>query len=152
MPRALVLLACAALLPLAACAKVPVVGGKPQLTVRLTAIANSNSCGKAAGYPLTYRVIQATDASALTGISLVQLWDREDKALGAAFLSKSEDVIDPGTKKEFKVERNPKAKFAVVVGNFCKAQGACWSVIQPLSKGSTIRLSVDANCFQEAKH
>ena len=148
-------LACAlivlAALPLGGCAKVPVVGGKPEVTLKLTALPKANSCGKDAGNSMAFRVLQVTDASGLTGMSLTQLWDREDKVLGAAFVKKDEGFIDPGKAGEFKFERDPKAKAVVFVGSFCRPQGSCWYYSQPLSKGSSLKLTIDEYCVTASK-
>lgn len=136
---------------LSGCAKVPVVGGKPQVTLRLAAVAKANSCGQDVGNSMAFRLVQVTDASGMTGASLAQFWDREDKVLGAAFLSKHDGVIDPGKTGEFKFERDEKAKAVVFVGSFCKPQGSCWYYTRPLSKGSTLRLTIDEFCLRESK-
>lgn len=133
------------------CAKVPVVGGKPQVTLRLAAVPKANSCGQDVGNSMTFRLVQVTDASGMTGASLAQFWDREDKVLGAAFLSRHDGVIDPGKAAEFKFERDEKAKAVVFVGSFCKPQGNCWYYTRPLSKGSTLKLTIDEFCLRESK-
>src|SRR5262249_33673701 len=113
----------------------------------------SNSCGKPAGLPLTVRVLQVTDASALGGLTLDRLWDHEDKVLGTALLAKNDLVVDPGTRKELLVERAALAKSAVVVGSFCKTEGSCWLVVKNLKgKGATIKLAADASCLRDLKH
>ena len=132
------------------CAKAPLIG-KGSLHVTLVAAADCNSCGKASGYPLTYRVLQVSDASALTGASLTQLWDKEDKLLGAALLKKTEAYIDPGQSKELPVTRAPGATAMVIVGNFCKTKGSCWYFVQPLAKGGAIKLTAGSSCFAAAK-
>jgi type VI secretion system VasD/TssJ family lipoprotein len=136
---------------LASCAKVPVVGKKPQISLRVTAAPKANSCGQDVGNSMTFRVLQVTDAGAMTGASLAQLWDREDKLLGAAFISKSEGVVDPGKITELKFERDPKANAVVFVGSFCKPQGSCWFLSHPLSKGSSLKLSVEEFCVRESR-
>jgi type VI secretion system VasD/TssJ family lipoprotein len=144
--------ACAAVLAisgLASCAKVPVVGGKPQVAIRLASSPDANSCGRGTGNSLYYRVLQVTDASGVASLSLAQLWDKEDKVLGAALLAKSEDVVDAGAVREIRIERNPKAKAVVVVGNFCKTDGTCWRVIRPVSKGTNLKLQANASCLIE---
>jgi type VI secretion system VasD/TssJ family lipoprotein len=143
-------LACALASLVVGCSKVPF-AGSPALHVVLKAAADCNSCGKPSGYPLTYRVLQVTDASALTGTSLTQLWDKEEKLLGPALLKKSEAFIDPGQERELPLERQKTATAVVVVGNFCKSKGSCWYFVQPLSKGGTIKLVAGANCFAAAK-
>ncbi len=144
-------LALAALCPLG-CAKVPLVGGSPSIELAVTATADCNSCGRPTGYPIYLRVLQVTDPSAMTGVSLAQLWDREDKVLGAALVSRSEAVVDPGARKEFKVERDPKAKSAVIVGNFCKSEGDCWYLVRPLKGGGLkLKLTADASCLRVTK-
>lgn len=150
--REFLLLAAATGLLAAGCAKVPLVGGKPSISVRLIATANCNNCGKSNGYPLTFRVLQVTDPTLLTGTTLAQVWDHEDKLLGEGLVARNEDVIDPGTRKELKFERNAKAKAVVVEGNFCKTQGSCWYYVKPLKGGgATIQLGVEASCFGEAR-
>ena len=146
--------ACAAALFIAAlssCAKVPVVGGKPQISLKLSSSADANSCGRGTGNSLYFRVLQVSDATAISSLSLAQLWDKEDKVLGPALLAKSEDVIDAASRREIKIERNSAAKAIVVVGNFCKTEGACWRVIRPVSAGTSLTLQVDASCLTEAK-
>ena len=146
--------ACAALsfvVALGSCAKVPVVGGKPQISLRLSSTADANSCGRGTGNSLYFRVLQLSDATAVSSLSLAQLWDKEDKVLGAALVAKSEDVIDAASRREIKIERNPGAKAIVVVGNFCKTEGSCWRVIRPVSAGTSLTLQVDASCLSEAK-
>lgn len=134
------------------CAKVPLVGGKPALELKVTATADCNSCGKPNGYPIYIRLLQVTDPSAMTGVSLAQLWDREDKVLAAALVAKSEQVIDPGTSKEFKIEKDDKAKSVIIVGNFCKSDGNCWYLIKPLKGGGLkLKLTADASCLRETK-
>ncbi len=106
------LVAAAALLALvgslASCAKAPFMG-KGSLKVSLTATTYCNSCGKPAGYPLTYRVLQVTDASVVKSMTLTQLWDKEEKLLGPALLDKKEAFIDPGQSKDLVIEKKPGA-------------------------------------------
>ena len=139
-----------ALAQVSGCAKAPLVG-KGTLRVVLTATADCNSCGKPSGYPLTYRVLQVTDASPLTGTSLTQVWDKEDKLLGPALLKKTESFIDPGQSKELPLQREKGVTTLVVVGNFCKTRGACWYFVQPLAQGGTVRLTAGSSCFTAAK-
>jgi type VI secretion system VasD/TssJ family lipoprotein len=139
-----------ALALIAGCAKLPFVG-KPMLHVFLTAAADCNSCDKPSGYPLTYRVLQVTDASALTGASLTQVWDKEEKLLGGALLKKTDAYIDPGQARELPLEPAPGAKSLVVVGNFCKSKGSCWYYVQSLSKSGTVKLIAGSSCFTEGK-
>jgi type VI secretion system VasD/TssJ family lipoprotein len=136
---------------LVSCAKVPIVGGKPQISLKLTSTTVANSCGKGTGNSLYFRVLQVTDATAVGSLTLAQLWDKEDKVLGPALVARSEDVIDAASSREIKIERDPKAKAIVVVGNFCKTEGTCWRVIRPVSAGTSFKLQVDASCLSEAK-
>ncbi|HEV2105469.1 MAG TPA: type VI secretion system lipoprotein TssJ [Candidatus Eisenbacteria bacterium] len=148
--RALRVAALAALLALASgCAGKLL--GKGTLHVTLTATPDCNSCGRPTGYPLTFRVLQVTDASAITGMSLTQLWDKEDKLLGAAFLDKKESFIDPGETKELPVERKPGAVAMIVVGNFCRSRGSCWFYAQSLARGGSVKLVAGADCLSAAK-
>jgi type VI secretion system VasD/TssJ family lipoprotein len=140
-----------ALFSIASCAKVPLVGKTPTVSLTITSTADANSCGKGTGNSLYFRVLQVTDASSVTGLTLAQLWDKEEKVLGPALLSKKEDVIDAGSTRELKLDRAPTAKAIVVVGNFCNTDGACWRVIHPTSAGSRLNLKVDASCLSEAK-
>jgi type VI secretion system VasD/TssJ family lipoprotein len=134
------------------CAKVPIVGGAAKAKIELTAAPNCNSCGKDQGYPLTFRVVQLTDASPLAGVTLVQLWDHEDKLLGSVFVSKStNDVIEPGAKKkEISVELDDKTRAVVLVGNFCKTSGSCWYHVATRKGGGgvSVKLLADASCLK----
>ncbi len=135
------------LVAVAGCAKVPLIGGSERVRVTLTGARDLNSCGKAGGYPLTYRVLQVTDASVLTGMDLTQLWNKEEKLLGPALVDKTEGFLDPGQSKTLAVPRAPKAAAFVVVGNFCRSNGACWYYAQPFSKGGSIKLVAGSSCF-----
>jgi len=139
---------------LGSCSKLPLVGGEPELKIKLAATPTCNSCGESTGYPLTVRVLQVTDASGLSGASLVQVWDREGQLLGDALLGKPvQDVLDPGIKKEWKIERDPKAAAVVVMGNFCKTEGSCWYFVRKLEGGggASLDLYLDENCVREVR-
>ncbi len=130
------------------CAKVPLVGGKPALTIELTAGPMCNSCGKSEAHPLWFRVLQVTDASGLSGTRPDQVWDKETKFLSPINDPKqSESVIDPGTQKTFTFPREPKAKAVVVIGNFCRTQGSCWYLVKPLKGGGGAKISAFADQF-----
>ncbi len=132
---------------LAGCAKVPLVGKTQGLRVTMTAEGTCNSCGQSTGYPLTYRVVQVKDASALTGTTLTQVWDKEEKILGSAFVSKTEAVIDPGQTRALPIARAKDATAMVVIGNFCKTKGSCWYYVQPFASGGSVKLTAGSTCF-----
>jgi type VI secretion system VasD/TssJ family lipoprotein len=121
------------------------------LKVTLTAAPNLNSCGKPAGYPLTYRVLQVTDPSVVTGMSLTQLWGKEAALLGPALLDTKESFVDPGARKLLPVEKVPGAAAIIVVGNYCKPRGTCWYIAQPLSKGKALKLLAGSDCLSIEK-
>ena len=150
--RWLPLLALAILLaaPLSGCAKAPLIG-KGTLRVTLTAAATANNCGKANGFPLTFRVIQVSDASAIAGLSLKQVWDKEEKVLGAAFLKKTEGVVDPGRSVQLPIEREDGTTAFIVVGNFCQTDGSSWYHVQPVGKGTKVKMVAEATGFRAAK-
>jgi type VI secretion system VasD/TssJ family lipoprotein len=143
-----VLLLALAVMPGCAASKKLLKGG---LKVTLTAAPECNSCGKASGYPLQYRVLQVTDASVISGLSLTQLWDKEDKLLGKALLEKREAFIDPGKTSALSLERKPGATAMIVVGNFCRGSGTCWYHVQPFSQGGSVKLLAGSDCFTVAK-
>ena len=139
----------AALTASAGCAGKGLGGGT--LHVQIAAAANCNSCGKPSGYPLTYRVLQVTDASAINGLTLTQLWGKEPKLFAAALLASREDFVDPGQKKELAVTKEKGAVSMIVVGNFCSAKGTAWYVVQPLSSGGNVKLIAGPEGFTAAK-
>lgn len=137
---------------LSSCSKLPFVGGPPTLKINLTTIPTSNSCGGSTGYPLTVRVLQVTDASGLSGTTVLQAWDKEGQLLGDALLGKPvQDVIDPGMSKEWELERDPKAKAVVVMANFCKTEASCWHLVHKLKGGggAKIKVTFDESCVRE---
>ena len=146
----------AAALLFTACAKVPLVGGKPTIALDLAAGPMANSCGKSEPHSLWFHVLQVADASGLSGTRPEQVWDHEAKFLGPALLNdpkQAENVIDPGTQKSFTFPRDPKAKFVVFVGNFCQTKGACWYYVKPLKGGGGAKLDlfVDNFCVSERR-
>ena len=154
LPKACRLVSGAALLALAVslagCAKAPFMG-KGSLHVTLTATTYSNSCGKPVGYPLTYRVLQVTDASVVKSMTLTQLWDKEEKLLGPALLDKKEAFIDPGQTKDLVIEKKPGATAMIVVGNFCRSKGECWYFAQSLDKSGSVKLTAGTDCLRAEK-
>lgn len=146
-PAALVALG--ALLLAGSCAKVGLGGGAPKVTV--TAARDCNSCGRDSGYPLTFRVLQVTDPSAITGMTLTQLWDKEQALLGPALLDRREAFVDPGRTVTVALEKKPGATAVIVVGNFCQSRDQCWYFVQPLSQGSKVKLVAGADCLSAAK-
>jgi type VI secretion system VasD/TssJ family lipoprotein len=149
---AILVLGVSLLAGLVSCAKVPLVGGEPTITLDLTAGAMCNSCGKSEPHSLWFRVLQVLDATALSGASPGQVWDHEADLLGSALLNdpkQSEGVIDPGEQgKRFVFERDPKAKAVVFIGNFCETRGGCWYHVKPLKGkgGARLDLFVDNFC------
>ncbi len=144
-----------ALLPVLSCAKVPLVGGSPKIKIEVKADPKCNSCGRGNGNPLTLRILQITDASRAAGITLVQLWDQEEKLLGNALVvgGKSEQVVDPGAELTISVPRVPAATAFLVVGNFCRTEGSCWILMKPLDGGggASIKLRLTEFCLNEVK-
>lgn len=135
---------------LSGCSSLPFIGGKPKANVKMTAAANCNDCGKGVGAPLRYRILQLRDGSVLTGVSAADLWDKEEKLLGAAFIARSQDmVIEPGAKKSLTVELDPEARAVAVVGDFCKTQGSCWYYVRNRKGGGVgISLVAEAACVR----
>lgn len=136
------------------CAAGGLLKSKPKLKLELRSTANLNNCGRTAAAPLRVRLLQVTDAAALAGAALTQVWGREETFLGGAFVARSEDAIDPASKKEVPaIELDPKARAVVVVGNFCKTQGSCWYHVQPRkgNGGISLDLTADASCLRPTK-
>ncbi len=134
----------------AGCAAAPF-AGPGTLHVTLTATAKCNSCGKPTGFPLTYRVLQVTDASVVNGMTLTQLWDKEATLLGAKLLDSREAFIDPGQSSELPITRKPGATAVIVVGNFCRSRGNCWYYAQSLETSAIVKLTAGADCLSAEK-
>ena len=81
----------------------------------------------------------------------MQIWGKEKALFGDALLTRDAGFVDPNSKQAFSYAKNPKAKAAIVVGNFCKPDGACWYQVQNLSKGSRVNLKADASCLSVVK-
>lgn len=124
-------------------------GGGPRVT--LTTTPDLNSCGSTTGYPLTFRVLQVSDAGAITGMTLSQLWDKEQQLLGPALIERRESFVDPGRTVTLALEKKPGATALVVVGNFCQSRDQCWYHVHPLSEGSRVRLQAGADCLTATK-
>jgi type VI secretion system VasD/TssJ family lipoprotein len=121
------------------------------LRLTVAATPDLNRCGKATGYPLTFRVLQVTDPSVLTGMSLTQIWNKESSLLGPSLLDRREFVVDPGQTASVPVERKPGAVAVIVVGNFCRPRGSCWYYARPLAQGKGVRLTAGADCLGATK-
>lgn len=134
----------------AGCSSIPLIGGKPKASVKIAAAANVNDCGNGLGSPLRYRILQLKDGAVLTGVAVADLWDKEDKLLGGAFVARSQDmVIEPAAKRSVSVELDPATKAVAVVGDFCKTTGSCWYVVKSRSGGGlSFDLAADASCFR----
>jgi type VI secretion system VasD/TssJ family lipoprotein len=150
---ALVVLAVA--LAVSSCSQLPFLRGKPVICVSFTAAADLNSCGKSGSAPLTLRVFQVTDASALTSerTTLSRVWNEPEELKPVLVGPVPQQVLVVGTPAEIRLDRDPKARAVVVVGNFCKTQGSCWFIVRPLKGGGGAKLDVTAaaTCLQETK-
>lgn len=122
-------------------------GGKKSVQLSIEATPQCNTCGKSSAQPLEFAVLQVTDPAAITGTSLVQIWGKEKSLFGDALLTRDAGSIVPNSKQPFAFQRNPKARAVIVIGNFCKPDGACWYYTQPLSKGSRLSLKAEASCL-----
>lgn len=120
-------------------------------TFEIVSAPDANSCGKETGNSLYFRVLQVTDVSPLDGLTLAQIWDREEIVLGPALVAKVEDHVDADSSRVLSIKRDPKAKAIVVIGNFCKTEGTCWRIVHPVSAGSKLKLKVDASCLSVVK-
>lgn len=122
-------------------------GGKKSVQLSLEATSQCNTCGRASAQPLEFAVLQLTDASAITGTSLVQIWGKEKALFGDALLTRDTGSIVPNSKQPFVYSRDPKTRAILVIGNFCKPDGNCWYYSQSLSKGSKLSLKAEASCL-----
>src|SRR5882672_5375304 len=132
-----------ALLSLLALSSCMPLGGKKSVQLSIEATPQCNTCGKSSAQTLEFAVIQVTDPAAITGTSLVQIWGKEKALFGDALLTRDSGSIVPSSKQPFAYERNPRAKAVIVIGNFCRPDGNCWSVVQSLSKGSRLGLKAE---------
>lgn len=122
-------------------------GGKKSIHLSIEATDQCNTCGRANAQPLEFAVLQVTDASAITGASLVQIWGKEKALFGDALLTRDTGSIVPNSKQPFVYQRDPKARAVIVIGNFCKPEASCWYFSKPLAKGSKIQLRAEASCL-----
>jgi len=124
-----------------------IMGGKKSIQLSIDAGPECNNCGKDSPQPLEFAVLQLTDASAITGTSLVQIWGKEKNLFGDALLTRDTGSIIPRSSQPFAYQRDPKAKAVLVIGNFCKPDGNCWYFSQSLTKGSKLNLKAGASCL-----
>lgn len=124
-----------------------IMGGKKSIQLSVEAGPECNNCGKDSPQPLEFAVLQLTDASAITGTSLVQIWGKEKNLFGDALLTRDTGSIIPRSTQPFAYQRDPKAKAVLVIGNFCKPDGNCWYFSQLLSKGSKLNLKAGSSCL-----
>jgi len=124
-----------------------IMGGKKSIQLSLEAGPECNNCGKDSPQPLEFAVLQLTDASAITGTSLVQIWGKEKNLFGDALLTRDTGSIIPRSSQPFAYQRDPKAKAVLVIGNFCRPDANCWYVSQSLAKGSKLNLKAGASCL-----
>jgi len=124
-----------------------IMGGKKSIQLSLEATDQCNTCGRPNAQPLEFAVLQVTDASAITGTSLVQIWGKEKALFGDALLTRDTGSIVPSSKQPFVFQRDPKARAVVVIGNFCKPEASCWYFTKSLDKGSKIQLKAEASCL-----
>jgi type VI secretion system VasD/TssJ family lipoprotein len=134
-------------LTVSSCSLLPFMHSKPMIRVSFTAAADLNSCGNAGSAPLHLRVFQVTNASVLSNEGTVcsEVWKKEKEALGSVFIEPAESyVLAVGQPLEISLERNPKARAVVVVGNFCKPQGSRWFIVKPFKGGGGAKFGVTA--------
>ena len=142
-------------LTVSSCSLLPFMRGKPVIRVSFTAAADLNSGCKSGSAPLTLRVFQVTDASALTSerTTLSRVWNEPEELKPVIVGPVPQQVLVVGQPAEIRLDRDTKARAVVVVGNFCKTQGSCWFVVRPFKGGGGAKLGVTAGatCLQETK-
>lgn len=134
---------------LTGCASAPLL--KKTIKIDFVATKDLNSATADRGFKLNYRIVQTSEVPSLEGAQVPTFWNKEKDLLGSAWLEQQDGSLQPGTTREESVPRNPRARAFIVVGNFYRPNTDCWYVIQPLKKGSSIKLTAGSSCFTETK-
>jgi type VI secretion system protein VasD len=135
----------------AACAKAPPPAPPPSITIAappdarvkapmtLAASADTNPDGTGRPSPVVVRVYQLRTDAAFTGADFFQLFDDEQKVLGAELISRDEFVLAPAERRTLDVTVSGETRYVGVVAAFRDIRNAQWRGLVPAPrKGLTV--------------
>lgn len=99
-----------------------------------------NSCsGDQYSYPVAVRVYYLSQAGPFEAAEFQDLWENEDKVLGATRLVPAQNVtVTPGGEIQWDSLRPEGAAHLGIVANFCRLDGGAWRTVIPLDKGARV--------------
>jgi type VI secretion system protein VasD len=116
-----------------ACASAP----KPStaaMTVGASADANPDAGGRPS--PVVVRVYQLKADTAFNGADFFQLFDDEQKVLGAELINRAEYVLAPSEQQKVELSVSPDARFVGAVAAFRDIRNTQWRTVVPVTPDS----------------
>ncbi len=107
------------------------------LTITASADANPDRTGRPS--PVVVRVYQLKTDAAFSAASFADLYENEEKALGAELISRDEFVMEPKQSRTLNVAIAGDTRFVGAIAAFRDIQNAEWRVLVPAPrKGLTV--------------
>lgn len=104
----------------------------PPFTLQIQASERLNPDDLGRALPTMVRVFQMEDWRRLESVDFHQAWQQPEEVLEGDLLKVDALTIDPGQTLAQPIERNPRAKYVVVLGVFRHPTDQNWRAVQPL--------------------
>lgn len=110
------------------------------LAVTLEAAEQLNPDSQGRSLSAAVQLLQLQDAGALQDLSssYINAWEKPEESFKEVFLSTQRLIVLPGKTVSRKVERNPQARFLVVMVNYRQPLGTAWMSVYELRPASEL--------------
>lgn len=131
----------ALILALAACAGMPTKPSNVRVTLAASADVNPDANGRPS--PIVVRIYQLKADAAFQSAEFFALYDNEQQALAADFISRDEFVLAPGASQQTQLAVSPAARFVGIVAAYRDVRAAEWRVVVPVPIRNNSTISVE---------
>lgn len=104
----------------------------PPFQVVLDVSEQINPDPRGRSLPTVVQVLQLKDSVKLERAGFRDLWNRPKEYLGEDLLQVAEFTVTPGQKLQRWIQRDPKARFVLTMGNFRQPLGYSWRTVTAL--------------------
>jgi len=130
---------------LSACAGAP---KKESLGLSINATADVNPDMQGRPSPVILHILELSSVEQFNGLDYVSLTQPSGAALGAALLSKKQEILQPGTSRELPLELNPQTTAIGLVAGYRDIDNATWRTSVPIVQGDSKHLSITLSQHQ----
>ena len=118
---------------------------KEKLGVSIIASADVNPDMQGRPSPVILYILELSTAEQFNSLDYVSLTQTSEAALGAALLSKKQEILQPDTSREIPMELNPLTTAIGLVAGYRDIDNATWRTSVPVTQGESKGLTITLN-------